>query len=126
MMEHDPFSQWMGLEVTVHEPGKVSAKMKVRNDMLNGFNVCHGGVTFSLADSVLAFASNTDGKISVSIEASMAYPNPVYEGDVLIATSEEQSRSEKIGIYNVSVKKENGIPVGVFRGVVYITKKEFP
>jgi acyl-CoA thioesterase len=126
MMEQDSFSQWMGLEVTVHEPGKVSARMKVRKEMLNGFNVCHGGITFSLADSVLAFASNTHGKISVSIEASIAYPNPVYEHDILIATSTEVSRTEKIGIYQVSMTKEDGTPVGDFRGVVYRTRKEFP
>lgn len=126
MMEHDPFSRWMGLEVTVHEPGNVSARMKVRKEMLNGFNVCHGGITFSLADSVLAFASNTHGKISVSIEASIAYPNPVYENDVLVAVSREVSRTEKVGIYRVSITKEDGTPVGDFRGVVYITQKEFP
>jgi acyl-CoA thioesterase len=99
--------------------------MKVKNEMLNGFNRCHGGITFSLADSLLAFASNTYGKIAVSIEASIAYPNPVYEGDLLIATSREVSRSEKIGIYTVSIAKDNGTPVGEFRGVVYITKKDF-
>jgi len=126
MMERDPFSQWMGLDVTIHGPGSVSARMKVRKEMLNGFNVCHGGITFSLADSVLAFASNTHGKISVSIEASIAYPNSVQESDVLIATSHEVSRTEKVGIYRVSITKEDGTPVGDFRGVVYITQKEFP
>ncbi|MDD8017645.1 MAG: hotdog fold thioesterase [Bacteroidota bacterium] len=125
MVDNDPYSRWLGIQVLEITPGKVKAKMSVRNDMLNAFRVCHGGVTFALADSVLAFSCNTHGKISVSIEASMAYPNPVYEGDVIIASAEEQSSTEKIGIYNVSVKKENGTLVGVFRGVVYRTKKEF-
>lgn len=98
--------------------------MKVRNDMLNGFMMCHGGITFSLADSILAFASNSYGKVAVSIEASIAFPNPVYEGDVLIATSREVSRNEKVGMYSISVTKGNGMPVGEFRGIVYITKKD--
>jgi acyl-CoA thioesterase len=125
MFANDKFSRWLGMEVTVEGPGVVTGKMKVKNEMLNGFNRCHGGITFSLADSLLAFASNTYGKIAVSIEASIAYPNPVYEGDLLIATSREVSRSEKIGIYTVSIAKDNGTPVGEFRGVVYITKKDF-
>lgn len=125
MFENDTFSQWLGLDVHVDGPGAVTGTMKVRNDMLNGFNICHGGITFSLADSILAFASNMYGKVAVSIEASMAYPNPVIEGDLLIATSREVSRSEKIGVYTVSIAKDNGTPVGEFRGVVYITKKDF-
>jgi acyl-CoA thioesterase len=124
LLDHDPFSRWLGLEVTVIGPGMVSAGMKVRKEMLNGFNVCHGGITFSLADSVLAFASNTYGKIAVSIEASIAYPNPVREGDLLVAVSKEVSRTERIGIYTVTISKENGTPVGDFRGIVYITPKE--
>jgi len=124
LLDHDPFSRWLGLEVTVHGPGTVTAAMNVRNEMLNGFNVCHGGITFSLADSVLAFASNTYGKVAVSIEASIAYPNPVYEGDRLVAVSNEVSRTERIGIYTVTISKDDGTPVGDFRGIVYITKKE--
>ncbi len=124
MLDHDPFSQWLGMEVTVHGPGEVTARMIVRKEMLNGFNVCHGGITFSLADSVLAFASNTYGKVAVSIEASIAYPNPVYEGDRLVAVSNEVSRTERIGIYTVTISKDDGTPVGDFRGIVYITKKE--
>ena len=125
MLENDRFSRWLGLKVQVEGPGVVIGTMKVRNDMLNGFSMCHGGITFSLADSMLAFASNMYGKVGVSIEASIAYPNPVFEGDVLIATSREVNRSERIGIYTVSVAKENGTPVAEFRGVVYITQKEF-
>lgn len=126
MMEHDRFSQWMGLDVTVHEPGSVTARMKVREEMLNGFKVCHGGIMFSLADSVLAFAANASEHKAVSIEASIAYPNPVYEGDVVTATSHEISRSDKLGIYSVSLVKENGTVVADFRGVVYYTQTVFP
>ena len=124
LLDHDPFSRWLGLKVTVHGPGTVTAAMNVRKEMLNGFNVCHGGIIFSLADSVLAFASNTYGKVAVSIEASIAYPNPVHEGDRLVAVSNEVSRTERIGIYTVTISKDDGTPVGDFRGIVYITKKE--
>ena len=124
MLDHDQFSESVAMQVTVHGPGEVTARMIVRKEMLNGFNVCHGGITFSLADSVLAFASNTYGKVAVSIEASIAYPNPVYEGDRLVAVSNEVSRTERIGIYTVTISKDDGTPVGDFRGIVYITKKE--
>ena len=125
MLEQDAFSRWLGLQITEIHPGRVSAQMKVRSDMLNGFNVCHGGVTFAFADSVLAFASNTHGKISVSIDANMSYPNPVYEGDVLTAESQEVSISSKVGMYTVTVTKQDGSVVGIFRGTVYRTQKEF-
>lgn len=124
MLNHDPFSQWLGLKITSIEPGAVSATMKVRKDMLNGFDVCHGGVTFSFADSVLAFASNTYGRISVSIEASMTYPNPIYEGDELFAVAQELSRTKKIGCYDVKIRKKDNTLVGDFRGIVYITEKK--
>ena len=57
MMERDAFSQWLGIDVVAVRPHGATVRMRVREDMLNGFGVCHGGVTFSLADSALAFAS---------------------------------------------------------------------
>lgn len=124
LLDHDPFSKWLGLEVSVQGPGVVTAAMTVRNEMLNGFHVCHGGITFSMADSVLAFASNSYGGAAVSIEASIAYPNPVHEGDRLVAVSKEIRRSEQIGIYAVAIAKADGTPVGDFRGIVVIKNKK--
>ena len=73
MLEHDEFSRWLGLEVTHLAPNAATVRMTVRPEMVNGFGVCHGGVAFSLADSALAFASNTHGRLTVSIENSIRY-----------------------------------------------------
>jgi acyl-CoA thioesterase len=124
MLEHDEFSKWLGIKVVELKPGYSKLKMKVRKEMLNGFHICHGGVTFSLADSALAFASNNYGRVSVALETSIAYPAPVYEGDVLTAEAEEQSKGNSVGIYNISITNQSSTKVGVFRGTVYRTKKK--
>ena len=72
-LEHDEFSRWLGLEVTHLSPNAATVRMTVRPEMVNGFGVCHGGIAFSLADSALAFASNTHGRLTVSIENSIRY-----------------------------------------------------
>src|SRR6185436_15120587 len=85
MMAKDAFSRRMGMEVVDVRPNGASVRLVVSPDMLNGFGVCHGGVTFALADSALAFASNTHGNVTVSIENSITYPKRIDEGDVLTA-----------------------------------------
>lgn len=124
MYDNDPFSQWLGIEILEAKPGSSRLRMTVRQEMLNGFGVCHGGIAFSLADSALAFASNSHGRVAVSVEAGMAYPNPVRIDDVLTAQAEEISVGDKIATYQVSVKKADQSVVGIFRGTVYRTLKE--
>ena len=125
MVERDEFSRWLGMRLLEIKPGKVRAEMKVRREMLNGFAVSHGGVVFSFADSAFAFACNTHGKISVSIENSISYPNPIKEGDVLRAVAEEESVSNSVGFYRVVVTNQREEKVAIFRGTVYRTKKDF-
>lgn len=93
--------------------------------MCNGFGIIHGGITFSLADSALAFASNAHGRLSVALECSISYPNAVKVGDVLTAEATEVSLTNKIGIYNIPVTNQNDEIVGVFKGSVYRTSKEW-
>lgn len=125
MLEKDEFSRWLGIEIIEIKPGYSKIKMKVRKEMLNGFGISHGGITFSLADSALAFASNNYGNIAVALETSIAFPKPVNESDELTAVAEEQSKGNSVGIYNVTVTNQSNIKVGIFRGTVYRTKKEF-
>lgn len=125
MMSKDGFSAWLGIEIVEVGPGKAKVKMKVRHDMLNGFHICHGGIPFSLADSAMAFASNTKGQVSLSIENSISYINKAVEGDELYASAEEISSSNKFAVYNVKVSKQDGTTIGLFKGVVYRTKREF-
>lgn len=126
MLEADAFSRWLGVELVALAPREATLRMVVRGDMLNGFGVCHGGVTFSLADSALAFASNTHGRVTMSIENAIGYPAPVREGDVLVAHASEESAQGPLAFYRVDVTKADGIPVGHFRGTVYRTKRLHP
>ncbi|NIR48930.1 hotdog fold thioesterase [candidate division KSB1 bacterium] len=124
MLNNDPFSKWLGIEVVEISPGSVTLRMKVRKEMLNGFGYCHGGVTFSLADSALAFAANSHGKVSLLVKASMSYPEVIREGDILTARTEEQSLSNSIGIYTIIVTRNGHQKVGIFQGTVYRTRKD--
>lgn len=125
MLAKDWFSQWLGVEVKHLGPGQTTLAMKVRKEMLNGFGRCHGGIAFSLADSALAFASNSHGRVAYSIENSMSYPAAIHEGDSLEATAEEVAVSNRVGTYHVIVKRNGSDIVGVFRGVVYRSEKTF-
>ena len=124
MLVHDEFSRWLGVELLDVKPERVTIRMVVRQDMLNGFGVCHGGVTFALADSAFAFASNTGAQVSVSIENSMTYPAAVRVGDVLLAEAEKEASSRRLGYYRVRVTRNDGTVVALFRGTVYRTDRE--
>jgi acyl-CoA thioesterase len=125
MMAKDPFSQWLGIEVTSVRPNAVTIRMKVRREMVNGFGVCHGGVSFSLADSALAFASNTHGNVTVSIENSITYPKTIAVGDMLTAIAEQESSTNRLGFYRVTVHRGDDDVVALFRGTVYKTTKPY-
>ena len=124
MLAHDVFSRWLGVEILHVEPARVTLRMAVRQDMTNGFGVCHGGVTFAFADSALAFASNTGGKVTVSIENSMTYPAAVRVGDVLLAEAEREASSQRLAYYRVRVTRGDGAVVALFRGTVFQTDRE--
>ncbi|HUQ84401.1 MAG TPA: hydroxyphenylacetyl-CoA thioesterase PaaI [Gemmatimonadaceae bacterium] len=124
MLERDAFSRWLGLEVTHVAPDAATVRMTVRAEMVNGFGVCHGGIAFSLADSALAFASNTHGRVTVSIENSIRYPAPIMPDDVLTATAVQESATRRLAFFNVNVTKQDGAVVGLFRGTVYRTSRD--
>ena len=123
MYDNDPFSIWLGIERVALRPGHCELRMTVRNEMLNGFAIAHGGITYSLADSCLAFASNSHGIQAVSVETSISHTRALKEGDVLTANSEEKSLSRSIGVYHVTVTDEHGKTVALFKGTVYRTGK---
>ena len=124
MLAHDAFSRWLGVEVLDVRPARVTLRMAVREDMTNGFGVCHGGVTFAFADSALAFASNTGGKMTVSIENSMTYPAAVRVGDVLLADAEQEASSLRLAYYRIRVTRGDGAVVALFRGTVFQTDRD--
>lgn len=126
MMNHDAYSQWLGIKVKSVSPGKSILEMTVRKEMTNGFGIAHGGITYSLSDSALAFASNGYGPMAVSIETSISHTKPVKTDDVLTATAIEKSRSKRIGIYEVEVTNQNQVVVALFKGTVFIRPEEWP
>ena len=125
MYENDPFSNWLGIERIEEKPGSVVLQLLVRAEMLNGFGIAHGGITYSLADSALAFSANGHGIQSVSIETSISHTKPVKEGDVLRTKVVEENITSKIGIYSITILNQNQEKVALFKGTVYRTGKEW-
>jgi acyl-CoA thioesterase len=123
MYDNDPFSIWLGIERIEVMPGRCVLRMNVRSEMLNGFTIAHGGITYSLADSALAFASNSHGIQAVSVETSISHTRQVKMGDVLTATATEIQRSERFARYDVRVVNAEGKEVALFRGTVFRTGK---
>jgi acyl-CoA thioesterase len=125
LYDGDAFSQWLGIEVVRAAPGESLLRMRVREEMTNGFGVCHGGVTYALADSALAFASNSHGRLSLALSVNMTYPAKVNAGDVLTAAAQELNKTRHTASYDVTITKEDGSVVGLFRGTVYRTHTAF-
>ena len=125
MMNGDAFSQWLGIEVLEISEGYCKLQMTVREEMTNGFKIAHGGIAYSLADSCLAFAANSDGVQSVSVETSISYTKKVVSGDMLTATAREIKKSKKTGFYHITITNQNNIEIAHFKGTVYRTGKEW-
>jgi acyl-CoA thioesterase len=123
MLREDAFSRWLGVEVTAIAPGACTCRMTVRPEMVNGFGFAHGGIVFSLADSALAFASNSHGRVNVSIDNAVSYPAAIHRGDVLTAEAVEERRTRRLGFYRVAVTNQQGETVALFRGTVFQTEK---
>lgn len=125
MYENDAFSKWLGIELVDIKEGEVQLKMVIREEMTNGFGIAHGGIIFSFADSALAFASNSFGKRSVSINASISWLEKLEANTTVYAIAKKVSLSNKVGIFDVEIKTEDNNLVGSFRGTVYRTSKDW-
>lgn len=125
MYGSDWFSQWLGIERVEESAGRCVLRMKIRKEMLNGFEIAHGGIAYSLADSALAFASNSHGRKSVSIETSISHTRQLKEGDIITAVATEKNLSNKIGIYEITVTNQEDNIVALFKGTVYRTSKNW-
>lgn len=123
MMAADKMSQWLGIEILNYDPGAVSIRMTVREEMVNGFNVTHGGITYSLADSALAFSANSHGMRAMSIETSISHTKSVHAGDVLTVTTQQLSLTRKTGVYAMNIHNQNNELVAHFKGTVYRSDK---
>lgn len=125
MMAKDHFSKWLGIKVLSIDVGYCLLEAKMKKEMLNGFGMVHGGVTFSLADSALAFASNSHGRKAVSIETSITHFKPLYEGEQVLVEAKLENLGNKIATYSVKVKSDKEVTIASFKGTVYRTKDEW-
>jgi acyl-CoA thioesterase len=125
MMQNDRLSQWLGIEVLEAHKGWCKLRMTVREEMVNGFGVTHGGITYCLADSALAFSSNSHGRKSMSIETSISHTRRVITNDVLTVVSRELSLSNRLGIYEMTVTNQKNEVVALFKGTVYRTDENW-
>ena len=125
MMRLDAFSQWLGISVDIIEKGRCELSCLIKSEMLNGHQIAHGGITYSLSDSALAFASNAHGKKAVSIETSISHVYSVKEGDQLRAVCEESYRGKTVGIYHVSIFNQDKKLVSRFKGTVHISDNDW-
>jgi acyl-CoA thioesterase len=123
MMLHDRFSQWLGIEVLHVETGSSKIRMTIREEMLNGFGIIHGGIAFSLADSAFAFACNNRNTLSVALDTSINFLRQVQVGDILTATATEIHNGRSTGLYHVAITDEKDQLVAQFKGLCYRTQK---
>lgn len=124
MLANDKFSQWLGVQLLDVDKGYCKIQMQIRDEMLNGMRKAHGGITFSFADSAFAFASNSHGRKSVSIEASVNHIEALEAGDIITAEAYEKSVKNKLAFYTIDIKKGD-LLVAIFKGVVYRTQAEW-
>jgi acyl-CoA thioesterase len=119
MYRRDRAAQALGITVEAIGPGTAVCRMAVREGMLNGHATCHGGLTFTLADTAFAYACNAGNRSTVALTCQISYIAPARQGDVLIASAREQSRTGRTGVYDVEVRREDGVTVALFRGQAY-------
>ena len=123
MMQEDAFSRWLGIEVLEVREGYSRLKMTLRDEMLNGFGVIHGGIAFSLADSAFAFACNNRNNLSVALDTSITFTKSTQPGDVLIAEAKELHHGRSTGLYLVTIINNRGEQVALFKGTCFRTGK---
>ncbi len=125
MWQNDRASKWLGLELVEVGEGRAVMTLEVKPHHCNGHGTCHGGVTFSLADSAFAFACNSRNRRTVAQHNLVSYIAPAREGDMLRAEAREVSLSGANGIYDVRVVRQDGTKIAEFRGMSRMIKGQF-
>jgi acyl-CoA thioesterase len=122
MWRDDRASKALGMEVLAIGPGSATLRMTVREDMLNGHDICHGGLVTTLADSAFAFACNAYNEATVAAGFDVNLVAAAHLGDVLTAEARELSKSGRTGVYDIDVHNQRGERVAAFRGRSYTLK----
>lgn len=116
MFTDDSASRDLGVKVDIIKPGAATARMTVKTNMVNGYDICHGGFVFALADSAFAYACNCYNIVTVASGAEIDFLYSAKVGDRLIATATEKHRGNRSGIYDVEVRNQDERLIAVFRG----------
>ncbi len=124
MWEGDFYSQWMGLVIDEIREGYCRLHFVIRQDMLNGFGIVHGGVLFSAADSAFAFAGNSHGKLSMALDMSVSFIASAREGEIISMEAKEIHLGNRIGFYEITGTNTLGKVVATFKGTAYRTDKD--
>lgn len=124
MFQNDAFSQWLGITIENVADGTCTLSLVIKKEMTNGFDIAHGGITYSLADSALAFAANSHGRQSVSVDTSINHIETLKEGDKIVAIAREDALKNKFGFYTIEIKKDDKT-VALFKGTVFRSDKEW-
>ncbi|WP_082037884.1 hydroxyphenylacetyl-CoA thioesterase PaaI [Flavihumibacter solisilvae] len=123
MMKQDAFSQWLGIEILEIKEGYSRIRMVVRKEMVNGFNIAHGGIAFSLADSAFAFACNNRNNLSVALDVTITFTKQVVIGDTLLAEAKEVHNGKSTGVYLITIHNQRNEQVALFKGTCFRTGK---
>jgi acyl-CoA thioesterase len=127
MFAEDRAAQSLGITLDAIAPGYARMSMKVREDLLNGFAICHGGITFTLGDTAFAYACNSRNQQTVALSCNITFAAAVRAGETLTATAQEVMLNNRTGLYDVTINNGSGAKVAFFRGNSYCTRKEaFP
>ena len=116
MWSRDHAAKALGMAIAEVAPGSSRLTMEVRQDMVNGHAICHGGMLFTLADTAFAYACNSYNRNTVASACSIDFLAPAHLGDSLVAVAEERAQSGRSGVYDVSVSTAAGKTVALFRG----------
>jgi len=122
MWANDRASKSLGMQLVAVGPGSATLTMAVRDDMLNGHDLCHGGLIATLADSAFAFACNAYNEVTVASGFDVNLLAGARRGDLLSATAREVARSGRTGVYDIAVTNQRGESVAAFRGRSYTIK----
>jgi acyl-CoA thioesterase len=123
MLETDAFSRWLDLVIDEITEGGCRLHYTVKANMLNGFGIIHGGVVFSASDSAFAFACNSHGRLALALDVSITFTKSAKEGEVLFVEAHEVYLGNKISVYDILTKNEQGEIVAIFKGTAYRTSK---
>lgn len=123
MVQKDLFSQWLQIEVLDIKEGYSKIKMTLREEMINGLGVIHGGIAFSLADSAFAFACNNRNNLSLALDTSINFTKTTKPGEVLTAEAKELHNGKSTGLYLITVTNQNSEQVALFKGTCFRTGK---